>query len=330
MMKPRVFIGSSSEGLEVADALQELLEPLSEATVWTQDVFKPSRTTIESLALAVRKYDFAVLVMSPDDLVRKRSHEAPTPRDNVVFELGMFTGALGRDRAFFVHCRTAPPELPSDLLGIEALTYSERTDGNLKAALGPVASRLKRAFRDSPASLGERSILAKRAGVVLELTLKDVIETTGISQGLGIHLFVIEDRGMGAALYRLVRRRSSPATPTTWPGFRKGEAVVGMCWAQETAVALDLAKTSYAAVAQTEWEARDVDVRWGMNWETFRKTRQRFKMVGAVPMADQEYTLRGCISLNLGTRSKGSAEELWTDLTVSILERAAEIVGLFF
>lgn len=73
MFKPRVFIGSSVEGLNVAYAVQQNLLHEAEVTVWDQGVFELSRTTMESLAKALAENDFAVFVFSPDDLVGRNS-----------------------------------------------------------------------------------------------------------------------------------------------------------------------------------------------------------------------------------------------------------------
>lgn len=144
--KPRVFIGSSSEGLEVAEVIQLGLDSVAECTVWTQSTFAPGQTIIESLVDVAVRCDFAVLVLTPDDVLVKRGEEAFTPRDNIVFEVGLFTGALGRARTFMVYCRNSKLHLPTDLLGVTAVAYSHRSDGNLEAALGPVCTRIKRAM----------------------------------------------------------------------------------------------------------------------------------------------------------------------------------------
>jgi len=142
--KPRLFIASSSEGLPIAEATQVGLEDAAECTVWTQGAFNLSETVAESIVNAPVKYDFAVLVFTPDDVVEKRGERRPAPRDNLFFELGLFT--LGRARTFMVYSRNALMHFPSDLMGVTAAQYSERSDGNWQAAVGPVCTRIKRAM----------------------------------------------------------------------------------------------------------------------------------------------------------------------------------------
>jgi predicted nucleotide-binding protein len=79
-------------------------------------------------------------------MVVKRGFAAVAPRDNIIFEAGLFTGTLGRARTFLVYCRDTKISLPSDLAGVTAATFAERSDGNLHAALGPVCTRIKRAL----------------------------------------------------------------------------------------------------------------------------------------------------------------------------------------
>src|SRR4051794_30612749 len=100
-----MFIGSSAEGLRVAQELQAELEHDVEATVWSQGVFGLSGGTLETLEARSHEFDFAVLVLSPDDLISKRETSGHVPRDNVVFEAGLFMGALGRRRTFLVACQ---------------------------------------------------------------------------------------------------------------------------------------------------------------------------------------------------------------------------------
>ena len=161
MINPSLFIGSSTEGLPVAEALQTLLQYDLDVTIWSQGVFRLSQSYLDSLLDAISATDFAVLVLTPDDVTTSRQDEFLTPRDNVLFELGLFMGRLGRDRSFFVYDRTSSIKLPSDLLGISGATYSPRADGNLEPALGPVATAIKKAVKKAgplPNILGASAI----------------------------------------------------------------------------------------------------------------------------------------------------------------------------
>lgn len=147
-MKPRVFVASSVEGLGVAYAVQECLEYDCEITVWPQGVFELSKTALEALDQQSSRFDAAVFVFSPDDEAIVRGTKKPMVRDNVLFELGLFIGRLGRHKCFIVKPRAFDStHFPTDLLGVIPGTYDEcRTDGNLVAAVGPCCNKIRRAL----------------------------------------------------------------------------------------------------------------------------------------------------------------------------------------
>ena len=149
MLKPALFIGSSTEGIEFARGIRDLLEQDAEVTLWDDGVFSLSATLIEGLVDAVQRFDFATLVLTPDDLLLNRGSEIMGPRDNVLFELGLFMGRLGRDRTFIVRPRSAVLKLPTDLAGITAATYEwPRSDGNHRSAVGPACDRIREHIRN--------------------------------------------------------------------------------------------------------------------------------------------------------------------------------------
>lgn len=143
---PRLFIGSSVEKLPVARTLQEALEYDCEATVWTQDIFRPSRYALTELLEATKAQDFAAFIVAADDVVTTRGKQYAVARDNVIFETGLFIGAKGPENCFLLAPRrSADLHLPSDLMGVMPITYQDdRSDGNFLAALGPAANRISR------------------------------------------------------------------------------------------------------------------------------------------------------------------------------------------
>jgi predicted nucleotide-binding protein len=133
--EPVLFIGSSSEGQSIANEVYKLLEkrPLVPRP-WTEGVFQASRTSIENLMNAAQEADFAALVLTSDDMTISRGKARQSPRDNVIFELGLFMGALGRERVFILKPKGVDVRIPSDLLGVVWLEY-------LRA--GPKSKRLQ-------------------------------------------------------------------------------------------------------------------------------------------------------------------------------------------
>jgi hypothetical protein len=149
MSRPSIFIGSSSEGLKVAQAIEFQLHQDVEVTIWNEGFFGLGGGTLETLVNSLEQFDFAILVLSPDDLVVSRDVTSQCPRDNVMFELGLFIGRLGRSRTFIVCDAAANMKLPSDLAGVTIAKYNgNRSDGNLIAGVGPACTLIRNAIRD--------------------------------------------------------------------------------------------------------------------------------------------------------------------------------------
>ena len=90
--KPVVFIASSSEGKDVAEAIAQDLNDVCEFRIWSNGVFEPGRFYLETLE-SLPKYDFAVMTMTNDDKIIVRGAEYNSPRDNVLFEMAALAGA---------------------------------------------------------------------------------------------------------------------------------------------------------------------------------------------------------------------------------------------
>lgn len=150
---PNIFICSSAESLAVAEQIQVGLDHHpSVVKVWTDQVFGPTKYTMEDLEREVTTADFAIAVVMGEDVIRSRKRQSVAPRDNVVFELGLFMGQIGRQRTIMVVPRGIKLKMPSDLLGLNPLSFVPPTDPKnaslWAAALGPVCTQIKTAINN--------------------------------------------------------------------------------------------------------------------------------------------------------------------------------------
>ena len=131
MNKPRIFLGSSGKQEKLLRALTRGLEEVAQVEPWTTS-FNPGTTTLERLVELSNEVDFAAFVFAQDDWTTQSKQVLPSPesgqaspRDNVVFEAGLFGGTLGMRRTFILHANGA--KLPSDLLGLTCVRYEATT-----------------------------------------------------------------------------------------------------------------------------------------------------------------------------------------------------------
>ncbi len=143
--RPYLFIGSSKESLPIAQTIQSNLDRDNLIVrLWTDGVFGASQFPIIELEKQIREADFAALVLGPDDEVLSRNERSDAPRDNVVFELGLFMGALSHERTFMIIPREYNIKIPTDLLGLTPLDYRSGDSNDLPSLLGPVCAELRR------------------------------------------------------------------------------------------------------------------------------------------------------------------------------------------
>ncbi len=147
MDKPRIFLGSSGKQEKLLLALTRGLEDVAHVAPWTTS-FNPGTTTLERLLELAHEVDFAAFAFARDDWTTNSTSASPpiesgqaSPRDNVVFEAGLFGGTLGMRRTFILHANGS--KLPSDLLGLTCVRYGEATSA---AEMKVVNQKLRKAI----------------------------------------------------------------------------------------------------------------------------------------------------------------------------------------
>ena len=141
-MKPRIFLGSSGKQATLLEAIARGLEEVADVEPWTT-TFNPGRGTLDRLVELSREVDFAAFVFAQDDWTTTDTSESgqASPRDNVVFEAGLFGGALGIRRTFILHANDS--KLPTDLLGLTAVRYDPAGG---EAEIDAINEKLRRAI----------------------------------------------------------------------------------------------------------------------------------------------------------------------------------------
>jgi len=145
MDKPRLFLGSSTKQAKLLDVLARGLDEVAHVEPWTTS-FNPGTSTLERLVELTREVDFAAFLFAQDDWTNVGAGSAQaSPRDNVVFEAGLFGGVLGMRRTFILHASGA--KLPTDLLGLTCARYASPTAAEMKAIIQQLRNAIENEAR---------------------------------------------------------------------------------------------------------------------------------------------------------------------------------------
>ena len=161
--KPELFIGSSTKGLSIAEEIQKQLSDIAETTLWPK-LFPPGENFFQSLMIHNLKFDFAVLVFTPDDDIITKEEAKKSARDNVIFELGLAFGRLGARRSFVVIEEKV--NIPSDLAGLQLLKFdnndanAEKIASTIKPCCDTLRSIITKQFKEPELGLLPSTALA--------------------------------------------------------------------------------------------------------------------------------------------------------------------------
>jgi len=158
-LRPKVFIGSSTAGYNTAEKIKAHFEPIADCTLWkTPGVWEPNRSTFDNLLKMVSYFDFGAFVATADDLTLTNDKIVIEPRDNVILEMALFLGALGRDKSFlFVE---EGIKLPSDFNGIYMPRFDPKNDDSIKTACREYIAKMQEHYQLGHLSLYPTTALA--------------------------------------------------------------------------------------------------------------------------------------------------------------------------
>lgn len=149
MDKPEIAIFSSKALIPIAEAIRDNLKYQFTVTPWTEGFFRSNEIALNTFLKKLLCFDAAVVVLGADDLresVTAGGAKEWVPRDNVIFELGACMSRLGTQKVFFVVPESPVVLLPSYFKGFGPLSYEQRADGNLPAAVGSACTAIKTQF----------------------------------------------------------------------------------------------------------------------------------------------------------------------------------------
>jgi hypothetical protein len=127
-----VFLAYSTKARTTANDIATFLSNRGASVRnWELDFF-PGATILDELFKASRSCLGAIILLTKDDELS--SGESWAPRDNVIFEMGLFMEAKGRDRVLVV--REQDAKIPADIGGGIYLSLRDRND------IAPIQMRL--------------------------------------------------------------------------------------------------------------------------------------------------------------------------------------------
>jgi predicted nucleotide-binding protein len=325
--KPRILVGSSSEGLPIAKALQEALEDDIELHLWNDSFFTAGEYVVESLEERSRAFDGALVVGTADDRVISRGAEAEAIRDNLLFEFGMFVAIFGRRKAILALEGLGQVAVPSDLFGLTCVgfTRSEPLTTGLTAAI----TEIRRVVAEYSLDAIEPEV-AQRIEEVLRTFIGDLQRALSNHPNVGFHAWIIDAKLSPPRLVRIARSRTSPKAQLAI-GFSKGDGLVGECWRTGSPIYVDFSEEPYRSASREIWEDYGPGVRKGMSFELLRASRERYRFIGVAPIISTLSTgtrFLGCVSYNVGPNAGAFAVNPDLAAVEGVLDRVAEVIRI--
>jgi hypothetical protein len=139
-LRPAVFIGSSTEGLDTANLIQKGLSEFADCTSW-KNLFELNKSNYDNLISQIAFFDYAVLIATGDDTLTSRNTAFTSARDNVLFEFGLFAGGLGKERVFYLVEEGI--KIPSDISGITLPSLPKKADPHPEERVAECIDRIR-------------------------------------------------------------------------------------------------------------------------------------------------------------------------------------------
>lgn len=184
-LKPKIFIGSSTSGVKVAEKVKANLSTIGDCYIWNEpNIWEPNRSTFENLLRMVSFFDFGVFVATADDLTLTNDKIVIEPRDNVILEMALFCGSMGRDKSFLLV--EDGIKLPTDFNGIYMPRFKLIDDVSIKNACDEYASKIEEHYKLGHLSLYPTTALAIGyyknfiTGLVESAQEADILEIEGV------------------------------------------------------------------------------------------------------------------------------------------------------
>lgn len=325
--KPRILVGSSSEGLPIAKALRDALAAEVELHLWNDSFFTAGEYVVESLEERSRVFDGALVVGTADDRVVSRGTEFEAIRDNLLFEFGMFVAIFGRRRAILALEGLGQVKMPSDLFGLTCVGFTKTA---------PAADGLSGAVTEIRRVVGGYSLgavdpdVAQSIEEILRTFLGDLQGALSNHPNVGFHAWVIDERSSPPLLVRVARSRTSPKAQLG-VAFAEGEGLVGECWHTASPIYVDFSEEPYRSATEATWSEYGAGVRKGMSFELLRASRERYRVIGVSPLISTLSSgtrFLGCISYNVGPNADAFAVTPDVVAVERVLDRVAEVIRI--
>jgi hypothetical protein len=146
--RPTVFVGTSTPALSIAKELKRGLSTVANVVVW-DTAFDAGTWLLGGILNRAQQSDFGVFVIREDDTTRIKNTVYRTVRDNVLFEAGVFMGALGPERTILLWPSARESKklrLPTDLEGLLRETYTPQraheSKPDIRSALESIRKRV--------------------------------------------------------------------------------------------------------------------------------------------------------------------------------------------